>query len=635
MRSPQIRLGIGTMRRSLFLRSIPKFRFYSEITANNVAHEGQSPVFPGSNEPLTLPVDVVHGGDYHLVNAFEAADNCDFLELDPALDKEALFMDEEERAAIEAIELPKSVLQDIDQGKNAVRYLNAFDEAVLANDRKAAYSAFILIRQNQVFPRLESYVKFGQKMLNDGNHVKCWELYQYAESFLIAKNAKLSEDFDEKKQLFASLFPQMMALCREHKESEKALKIYRRFVELAIPLDIRMYEGLITATCTRGDFHQETFSILKQLESEGLEPTLLIYEGILKSCTKCSDLKTAHFVWSKLCAEPPSSVLAPGSRTVMHMLFLLGSIETPSSINSIDKPVYNIPVADILDEAARIFAFALERNMPITLPLLNSFLSVHTDQGALEKSLVIFREFYPKYELSPDGHAYGQMFQLFDFHHAYDLMKEFKEMMHKDNVKLISRKHWRSIVRIASYEGKLDEALQYMREMKNEGFSFTVQEMKLFHFRATEMENFEARDAFIKLCEPGVNPGQGKWPIWNERTQKVNQLLDSVYGRPAGSRFKRGVYHNMRTRVPGPSFPYIKDVDAEEFKQVEEQSEEYKKWKKIDDRKKQPPPQKRAFPWPKPSQTQLKERARLIIANEHEKFMDNDDGIPIPAKLQA
>jgi hypothetical protein len=73
-----------------------------------------------------------------------------------------------------------------------------------------------------------------------------------------------------------------------------------------------------------------------------------------------------------------------------------------------------------------------------------------------------------------------------------------------------------------------------------------------------------------------------------------------VYGRPAGKGFLRGVHHNVASRVPGPSFPYLQDADAQNFAKIEAESDDFQVWKRQEDRKKAPPPQKKYLPFSRP-----------------------------------
>ena len=502
--------------------------------------------------------------------------------------------------SLDDIFLPTAIVKQLEQKKLPVKYLNIFDDAIQAGNYMDAYKIFLVIRHDAIVPRPYPVLQFFKLLRESENHKKCWELYEYLTSFLDdKKKAALLTPADKEKinNALQHVFSQVMNLCGLYQEAEKAMKIYRYYLQHQIPMNEYSYRALLYATCSRADFETESLSILKQMEAEGISADIDVYDNLLKLCMKKGDLKLAHFIWNKLSTEPVDSPLAPSSRTFVHMLFLLASIETPQSVNSRNKPLYNISPTEIIDEAARIFRFAIDRNVTITQYMLNAFLAVHCQQRDLEKSLMIFHQFYEKYNIKRGKSVYTTMFRLFDNFGQYDKMREFLELAKADGVTQFDFMAWRSIIRIAAAQMEIDEAMEYCRRMRAEGHTATVDQLRLLLLKITEAERWDAREEFLKLCEPLYRASKlGKWPIWNERTNKVNKVLDDVYGRPAGKGFLRGVHHNVKSRVPGAEFPYIKDAEQEKFQSLESESTLHQKWQQKEKLKKTPPPKVKRIP---------------------------------------
>lgn len=501
---------------------------------------------------------------------------------------------------LDDILLPTSILRQLDRKKLPEKYLNLFEDAIQEANYLDAYKIFLIIRHDSIVPRTFSFINFFTLLRESGNHKKCWELYDYLRSFLDDKKKAASLTVEKKNDIYIILqhiFSQAMHLCGMYEEAEKAMKMYRYYVEQQISMNASSYKALLYATSSRADFQTETFSILKQMESEGIEADIDVYNNLLKCCMKTNNLKMAHFIWNKLSVQPEGSLLAPTCRTIMHMFLLLAAIETPQTVNSRNKALFNISPEEIINESARIFRYAVDRKIKITEFLLNSFLAVHTNQRDLEKSLMIFYEFYPKYNLGKNPFTYSCMFRLFDSEGQYEKMKELLEIAKQDGVTYFDHMTWRSIIRICAAQSQIDEAIEFVKRMKADGHEPTIDHLKLLLLKIVEAERWDAREELIKLCAPIYHAAKlGKWPIWNERTQQVNKMLDDIYGRPAGKGMLRGVHANVKNRVPGPSFPYIQDSEANKFEELECESSEHQEWKYRDNLKKTPPPQKKILP---------------------------------------
>lgn len=357
-----------------------------------------------------------------------------------------------------------------------------------------------------------------------------------------------------------------------------------------------VYQSLIYACSMRKDFYLQCLNLVKEMESLGYSSSIHTYNYILSSCAKVGNLQTAHQVWKKLTAlSKIQKSFAPDEYSYTHMFWLLASIETKDNKKSSRDFHYQLSSDSVVKEAQRLYS-ELQTNGIVfsSTHLLTAYLATHCTH--LKKALAekIFYEDFAHHQLQPHAISYQHLFEMYDTLHDYEGMKRLKRTSQEQNMSL-SFKSWRAMVRTAAWTGHLDEAVDFVADMKAAGHAPILEELKLVSFRCSELENAIAHERFLALCDTSVNHHTSKWNAWHERTRRVLALLDQVYGKPAGKGFLRGVYANMKG--PGPDFKTDTNPLESEFKQVES---EFPKAKKV-------------------GRTSPKEKTVLLIADRKKK----------------
>lgn len=428
--------------------------------------------------------------------------------------------------------------------------------ALLSNGQLLdAYKIYLHLNKHSILLPSVAYDELIITLIKTGNIQKAWEIFN-----------RLRKQLKSHIPLSPSTYHQFMLSFGKQRQAERAFKLYREMTQDNVVPNIETLHTLVYVCSKRKDYFRECFSLVKQLEDSGFSPTLTTYNWMLHSCARVSDLQTGKLIWEKI-----SSTLSPDPHSFAGMFWLLASIETNQNAKSINRIRYpSISSNDICREAKDIYSLIHGKysNIPITAPLMASYLAVFTSHLDKQESEAIFYEMYPKHHPQLPI-SFQHMFEMYDTLHDYQSsisLKRYADI--KGYMKQIPFLGWRALIRTAASNNQLDDALEYLEEMKRiTQYTPTVDSLKLVLFRCIEMEDWNNKSKLLSLCAP-IPKKTSRYSLWNERMNRINALLDMVYGKPAGKGFLRGIHANMKG--PGASFD-DQCNNASDFKVIEQE----------------------------------------------------------------
>lgn len=417
-----------------------------------------------------------------------------------------------------------------------------------------AYRIHLHLNKHSILLPSIAYDELVTTLVKTGNLQKAWQIFNQLRGPLKKACTPLS----------ASTYNSFIISFGKQKQAERAFKLYREMNQDNVIPNTDTLHSLVYACSKRKDYFQECFSLVKQLEDSGFTPTIETFNWMLHSCSRVSDLQTGKLIWERI-----TTTMTPDSNSFTGIFWLLASIETNQNSKSTNKICYPSISSDDICKEAKDFYNLLDTkypNIPITFQLLTSYLAVFTSHLDKQTSEDIFYNVYPERYLQLPI-SFQHMFEMYDTLHDYQSALSLKQYVtSRSSIEKISFLGWRALIRTAAYNNQLDDALGYLEEMRrNTQYVPTVDSLKLVLFRCIEMEDWDNRSKLLSLCSPSPKK-TSKYSLWDERMGKINELLDIVYGKPAGKGFLRGVHANMKG--PGVSFN-DQCINASEFEAIE------------------------------------------------------------------
>lgn len=288
------------------------------------------------------------------------------------------------------------------------------------------------------------------------------------------KNYQLAWDtFDMMRQFYLEAdtiaFTLMIDICAQTYEAERAFNLYEEIKFLGLPYIDYTFNAMLKVCARRFDYFPKAFEIFDQMKVHGFTPDAHTYHLLLSSCGPVGNLKAADLILDHMeKSKVPITIKSYG--------ILLNIIS-----RSMSKVTDNIIKKVLIERADLIFTqlqkYALQRKesgVPlvieddtITVPVLNSYISVYTEAMYIRQAEALF-PLFNEFNLEPDLCTYNIYLKLFSntrrVEQCFDLYRQMKQ---KDIT--LDKFSWTHLLNVCAKTKYYANGLKILRVMVSKG----------------------------------------------------------------------------------------------------------------------------------------------------------------------
>lgn len=317
-------------------------------------------------------------------------------------------------------------------------------------------------------------------------------------------------------------------------ETEKAFKIYRELKAQGMLANYAVMQSMLYAFSRRKEYFNRALEIFRQMQVLKMPVTVHEYNNLLYGCGKVADLQTGLMLWNQFNSTIDSNNekkegIKPNSISYSSILWVLASVETKNDKISKRSFSYDLNVIKLAESAHKIYNEAIERGFVNHGAMITAYLAVFANHLLREETERIFNNEFQRFNVPRAPLAYEIMFKLYDSTRCYDAMIKLKDQMHMENIKL-TYEGWRAIIRTAALCDKLKEAIQFIREMIDNGFEPRSYALKVLKLRLIERSEWKLKEQFDELVPEMKSADESKSFALRKRTIVINTFLKKQYG---------------------------------------------------------------------------------------------------------
>lgn len=101
------------------------------------------------------------------------------------------------------------------------------------------------------------------------------------------------------------------------------------------------------------------------------------------------------------------------------------------------------------------------------------------------------------------------------------------------NCSIVRRPKFVYLFTLLCRENDIETAMKWLQEMNQNGYRPSIEDLKMLKLRICELKEFNQMPKFEALCIPEPKPIKRVVSAWRERSLKLNEFLQSIYGENA------------------------------------------------------------------------------------------------------
>jgi pentatricopeptide repeat protein len=238
----------------------------------------------------------------------------------------------------------------------------------------------------------------------------------------------------------------MIRQCAKLDQVEKAFALHEKLTAQGMTANPTLSSVLIYAASKRKEYFPKAIDIFRQMELLKMPIDIFVYNNLLSACAKAADLNTAMALWQSILTTPS---LRPNVFTCTNYIWALASVETRSSKISKRDFVYEGTSLDLIQAVDEVRKYMQTSAIPLNSHSLSAMLAVYSNHGAQFKAEELFWKKYNELNLPRDPFSYELIFKLYDNVRNYEGAEKVYRDLKDRNIK-IPYEGWRALARTAA-----------------------------------------------------------------------------------------------------------------------------------------------------------------------------------------
>ncbi|PJF19206.1 hypothetical protein PSACC_00973 [Paramicrosporidium saccamoebae] len=301
----------------------------------------------------------------------------------------------------------------------------------------------------------------------------------------------------------------MIRHCAKLDQVEKAFALHRKLTAQGMTANPILSSVLIFAASKRKEYFPTAIDIFRKMELLKMPIDIFVYNNLLSACAKAADLNTAMSLWQNVLTTPS---LKPNVFTCTNYIWALASVETRNSKISKRDFVYEGSSRDLIQAVDEVRTYMQTAAIPLNSYSLSAMLAVYSNHGAQLEAEELFWEKYKELNLPHDPFSYELMFKLYDNVRNYEGAEKVYRELKERNIKM-PYEGWRALARTAAL--------------------YTLAGSCIILLCLIERERPALVAKFDGLCRKDSKSKPNPFVPWMNRSQSVGSLLKAAYGKDA------------------------------------------------------------------------------------------------------